>query len=608
MPPVCAQGSGTLDPTHDYHSYANPQQYVTTHIDLDLNVDFPHKSLAGTARLSIKQLNGNGDLVLDTRDLTINAVEAGPASHLKHVVFRLDKRDPILGSALHIALPADADTVLIHYRTQAKSSALQWLTPAQTAGKKHPFLFTQSEAIHARSWIPLQDSPQVRITYNAHIHTPADLRAVMSANNDGNSKRNGDYHFTMPQAISSYLIALAVGDLEFKAMSERTGVYAEPVTLNRAVKEFDDTEKMVKTTELLYGAYAWGRYDLLILPPSFPFGGMENPRLSFITPTVLAGDKSLVSMIAHELAHSWSGNTVTNATWRDLWLNEGFTSYVENRIMEALYGRDEAVMEQVLSLKSLNDDLAGAAPADRVLAVDIRGRDPDDVFSDIPYVKGAMFLTYLEQRFGREKFDEFLHGYFDHFRMQTLTSEDFINYLQAHLIDRNPGIVTQEKIHEWIYAQGLPSDAPEPHSQAFDHVEMVAAQFLADADTLKNVDTHQWVTQEWLDFLDHLPATLSKAQLTALDNAFHFTQTGNSEIAMRWLTMTSQANYLPARKATEQFLMNIGRRRLIDPIYDALIKTSEGKSFARQVYQRARSGYHPMAQARVDKLLNFHAN
>jgi aminopeptidase N len=277
--------------------------------------------------------------VLDTRDLDIQKAESSrDGSSWANALFSLAPPDKILGSALSITLPDDATRVRISYTTRPQASGLQWLDPPQTAGKKDPFLFTQSEAIHARSWIPLQDSPQVRITYRAHVRTPKNLMAVMSANNDLKAARDGDYEFEMPQPIPSYLIALAVGDLFFAPISPRTGIWAEPPVVGKAAREFADLEAMIRAAEELFGPYHWDRYDVLVLPPSFPFGGMENPRLTFATPTVLAGDKSLVALVAHELAHSWAGNLVTNATWRDFWLNEGFTVYLERRIVEKVFG------------------------------------------------------------------------------------------------------------------------------------------------------------------------------------------------------------------------------------------------------------------------------
>src|SRR5690606_28522152 len=320
----------------DPHSFTNAAAFRTTHIALDLTADFSRKRLVGHVDLTLDRLDEDArELVLDTRDLTVRSVELRGADR-SPLQFRLDKPDPILGSALRIAMPAGDETLVvsIEYETSPNASGLQWLEPAQTAGGKHPYLYSQSQAIHARSWIPLQDTPAIRTTYEARIRTPRELLAVMSARNDVKTERDGDYSFRMPQPIPSYLIALGIGDLAFKPIGSRTGVFAEPATIEAAAYEFADTEAMLEACEKLFGPYRWERYDLLILPPSFMWGGMENPRLTFLTPTVISGDRSLVALIAHELAHSWSGNLVTNANWNSVWLNEGFTVYLERRIIE----------------------------------------------------------------------------------------------------------------------------------------------------------------------------------------------------------------------------------------------------------------------------------
>ena len=364
----------------DVHSYANPEHVRVRHLDLEVEVLFEHRILRGTATLTVDRLHPDADtIVLDTRDLNIQSVETSTGdTGTRPGTFHVGPADPILGAPLTVLLPPETTHVVVRYETSPEASGLQWLTPEQTAGKRQPFMFTQSQAIHARSWIPLQDSPGVRVTYSARVRTAPDLRAVMSASNNPDLPANGDHRFDMVQPISSYLIALAVGDLVFEPLGHRAGVYAEPSVAAAAVREFEDTETMIQATERLYGPYRWGRYDLLVLPPSFPFGGMENPRLTFTTPTILTGDKSLVSLVAHELAHSWSGNLVTNATWRDFWLDEGFTTYLERRIVEEVYGREREEMEAVLGRQALGAELDRLDDAGEILHVDLTGRDPDD--------------------------------------------------------------------------------------------------------------------------------------------------------------------------------------------------------------------------------------
>ena len=598
--------SANVSAVKDIHSYSNPQEVRVSHVALDLKVDFDRKTFSGSATLSLERISkaSHVALVLDTRALNISAVEASAdGKNFAATPFNLGALNAILGAPLTIQLPDDATSVRVSYSTSPQASGLQWLEPQQTAGKKFPFVFTQSEAIHARSWIPLQDTPQVRVTYSAHIRTPQNLLAVMSAENDPRARLGGDYRFEMKRAIPSYLIALAVGDLRFRPLGARTGVYAEPPVIEKAAREFSDTEKMVTTTERLYGPYRWGHYDLLVLPPSFPFGGMENPRLTFATPTVLAGDKSLVSLVAHELAHSWSGNLVTNGTWSDFWLNEGFTVYIERRIIEAVYGREREEMEAMLGRRSLEQDLAAHDERDRILHVDLNGRDPDDGFTDVPYEKGFLFLRSLEETFGRARFDVFLRGYFDHFSFQSITTADFVSYLKQNLLDKYPELAARVPVEEWIYKPGLPASAPQPKSAAFARVENQAQQWMQDKLQLAQIPTAKWSTQEWLHFLQSLPEKLGAERMTELDKAFHLTQSGNSEIVFEWLLMTIRNRYDIAYPRLEDFLTSIGRRKFLKPLYEELVKTSEGRARARAIYKRARPTYHPIAVTTIDEIV-----
>ncbi|MBD3667768.1 MAG: M1 family metallopeptidase [Kangiella sp.] len=588
----------------DDHTYGNLHEVDLKHLDLDLTVDFEEKSLKGFVDLSFERLKDNvSELILDTRDIDVSKVELNNNDQWIAGDFELAEKDEVMGSKLTIKLEEGVNKVRVHYATQPQASGLQWLTPEQTDGKKYPFMYSQAQAIHARSFVPVQDSPAVRITYNATIRTPKELLAVMSAFNEPDTALDGEYHFEMPQAIPTYLIAIGVGDLKFKAMSDRTGVYAEPAVLDAAVAEFDDTEEMVKVTEELYGPYRWGRYDLLILPPAFPYGGMENPRLSFITPTVIAGDKSLVSLIAHELAHSWSGNLVTNANWHDFWLNEGFTSYVENRIMEELFGRERALMEQSLSVQDLRQAVQDLPKEYTVLNVDLKGADPDDAFSTVPYTKGQMFLVWLEEKFGREVFDAFLVDYFDHFAFQSITTQQFEAYLKENLLDKHPGVVTDEQIHTWIHEPMLPEMMPNPTSDAFEVVDAKTKQLLSGEITLDQLGTEEWTVHEWLHFINNLPAGLPQDDMMALDAKFKLTESTNNEIAHAWLLLSLKAGYDVVMPRLQDYLISIGRRKLIVPLYKQLMETEQGAEFAKRVYKVARPGYHPLAQATLDEVV-----
>lgn len=548
---------------NDPHSYSNPAVSRLRHLELDLAVSFSERVLRGTATLTLDPAGTT--LVLDTRDLQILRVNGSDTG------FTMGPRDPILGSALTITLPPGTRSVTIEYQTSPAASGLQWLDAAQTAGKKSPFLYSQSQAIHARSWVPLQDTPSVRFTFSARIQAPAPLTPLMAA------ARLKAGHFHMPVPIPSYLLALAVGELDFRPIGARCGVWAEPPVLDKAVREFEDVEKMVQAAERLYGPYLWGRYDILVLPPSFPFGGMENPRLTFATPTVIAGDKSLVALVSHELAHSWSGNLVTNANWNDMWLNEGFTTYFERRIQEEIYGRARSEMEFSIEVGELQEEMKTLKPEDTRLVTDFTGRDPDDAMSQVPYVKGALMLRMLEEKYGRTRFDAFLRGYFQRFAFQSITSEQFL----AELGRAFPG----EDVSDWLNSPGLPPRTPR-----------ISYDF-------ESTPKRSWSTQEWLHYLRQFPAGLTSAKLADLDRQWDFTTSGNAEIAAQWLRMAIQANYSPAYARLEQFLIEVGRRKFVKPLYQELVKTPDGKQRAQAIYKKARPGYHPITQSTVDDII-----
>ena len=607
----------------DYHSFANIEQFRVTRLELDLRVDSGARVLRGVVGLSVKRLDpGATQLILDTRDLIVTEVTEkaqgvlGATSKAETTwvgrPFHFERKDPILGQALVIELPPSnkpAEFIRIEYETSPTAPGLQWVAAADTAGHRQPFLFTQSEPIGARSWIPLQDTPQVRVTYTAIIHTSSDVLAVMSAKNGPNGaggpvKHNGEYAFVMPDAVPSYLIALAVGNLAFKATGPRTGVYADKSVIKAAAAEFADAESMIEAAEKSFGPYPWDRYDILVMPPSFPVRGRANPRLSFVTPTVIAGDKSLVSAIAHELGSSWSGNLVTNATWRDVWLNEGFSDYLGSRIMNVVYGERRDMMERTLGLKTLREDLATLSPKDQFLAIDLRDRDPEDAFSSVPSEKGRLFLSYLEAKFGRERFDAFLRGYFDHFSSKSITSEQFVNYLRENLLDRFPGIVSRDQAMAWIGGPGIPPDAVLPSAaDAFAEVDTARTAWAGGQIAAKKLEARAWVAQQWIYFLDDMPAQLSTAQIAELDQAFGFARSANAEVVQRWLLLAIRHQYQPGFARLEEYLKTIGRRRLIAPLYVEMMKTPAGATQARRVYSLARPRYHPSAAAAIDAIV-----
>ncbi len=603
----------------DPHSCAQPDKVVTTHLDLDLTMDFARKQLRGEATLTLDWKDPKAtELVLDTRDLAIASVRAlGEDGSSKRLDYQLAAPDKELGSKLVIETPDQPHQVRIAYVTAPTASGLQWLTREQTADKKYPFMFSQSESIHARSWIPLQDSPAIRFTYNAHITAPREIRVVMSAINDAKHPLNGDFSFEQPRPIPSYLMAIAAGDLAVRETGPRSAVYAEPSVVAKAAHEFEDTEKMIDAAEKLYGPYRWGRYDILVLPPSFPYGGMENPNMTFATPTVLVGDKSLVSLIAHELAHSWSGNLVTAASWRDIWLNEGFTTYVQGRITEALYGTRQADEEVLLSARALEKKIGDMPKNSQKLAPDPHGVGADDNLSDVAYDKGSWFLRTLERRFGRAIFDPWLKGYFDHFAFHSITTEEMLDYLKPTLTDKHPGKMHWDEEKHWVYGTGIPKDAKLPDSPNFDLIDKQRTAFLAgklaagdidthflDKSTPEALDTRSWNTQEWMYFLDGLPDKTPLDKIRALDAAFHLSGTPNAEIGMRWYRHAITAGDKEVWPAAAAYMSRIGRMYLTTPVYKAFAKSPAGLAYAEKAYVKAKPGYHPMTQRVVESILS----
>lgn len=588
----------------DPHSYANPHETRVDSLHLSLMVDFDAQVLRGTADW-FPVAGHSSKLILDTYGLDIHSVEADGRA----VPFRLGAHDNLLGQALEIALHQPTERVRIQYSTRKGARALQWLTASQTGGGQHPYLFTQSQAILARTWIPCMDSPGQRFRYTAEVEVPPGLLALMSAENPVETSSDGRYSFRMNQPVPAYLMALAVGRLEFRSLGERTGVYAEPTMLDRAFFEFADMEKMLSATELLYGPYVWGRYDVLVLPPSFPFGGMENPRLTFATPTIITGDRSLVSLIAHELAHSWSGNLVTNATWDDFWLNEGFTVYVEMRIMEALYGSDYAAMLSAIAYADVFEEIksltAGGQETKTRLAAHTKGEDPDDGVGPIAYDKGYHFLLLIEKTIGRARWDAFLKLYFQENAFKSMHTEGFLSRLDSLLSTEEERRIG---VQEWVYGTGLPKNCPPPISSRFAAVDSSLNGWRnGDAALLpQNIDA--WSTHEWVYFLRQLNAGDS-SRVADLDRRFGFTGSPNAEIACVWYQWVIRfaPKYSEQRAfstALDAYLTRVGRRKFIMPLYKTL-KEKGLVERALDIYKTARPNYHSVAIHSVDALLDW---
>ena len=590
----------------DPYTLGNPLSVRPTHLALDLTLDFQKKVVRGVCDLTLRYETESPvtQLDLDTQGLTIEKVlDAETKEGLRFV---LEPPVQFLGRRLRITVPSRRPrTVRVVYETGPDATALQWLEARQTTSGKLPFLLTQSEPTHARSWIPCLDSPGVRVSYDAVVHVPSGMNVVMSAEHLRHEPEKGIFRFRMPQTIPTYLIALAAGEMAFKPVGERTGVYAEPGVVEKAAWELADMESMLRAAEALYGPYAWGRWDAIVLPPSFPFGGMENPRITFATPTVIAGDRSLVSVMAHELAHSWSGNLVTNATWGDIWLNEGFTSYIENRILESVYGKEFAEMDLLLGQRPLRRMVENPAtpPDDTRLVAEVDRQDPESgPPASIAYEKGASFLHVLEQRFGRARFDAFLRRYFERNAFTSMTTARFLELLKSELFQGDESAWQAVRVEEWVYGRGLPDNMVVPSSKRFEKTREAAKTF-TESGSLAGVRA-DWVTAEWLDFLGSLPRTLGRERMAELDRRFHLSEAHNSEVLFAWLQLAVRNTYEPAFAALESFLTRQGRLKFVAPLYAAMEANTATRARAGRIYTKARPGYHPITVAALDAIVH----
>ncbi len=586
----------------DAHSFANVHQVSTHHLRIALTVDFTRHQLSGFVEHWLQRLEPTANkLVLDTKGLRISKVEISADGEQWHPTpYLLGLANPLLGQPLNIRLQPDTLRVRVHYQTGADAVGLQWLEANQTTEKKQPFLYTQSQSIHARSWLPLQDTPAIRQTFDATIVTPPQVLAVMSADNSRTNKSSGVHQFAMPQPIPSSLIALAAGDLHFKAMSANTGVYAERSYLEKAAAEFADVNLMMATANRLYGDYPWYRYDLVVLPASYPYGGMENPRLAFVTPTIITGDKSLIGLVAHQLAHSWSGNLVNQGHWDHVWLNEGFTNYVEQRIMQEVYGAKRAALELQLYLQQLQQALETLPAADQRLLADYSHRHPDDAFNPINYVKGQLLLMAMAQHVGQAAFDRFLAGYFAHFAFKSVTTTDFVQYATDHLTGDTR--LPANFFAGWLQDSGLPKGAMPASVLPLELLKQVQQQWLYGDQLLDQAVTADWTMQHWLIFLNDLPIQLSAAKLAQLDQQYHFSQSQNPELFTAFAIKAIQVNYQPIVLPLQQFLQQNGRLKFILPLYQQLKAQPQWRQWAGSLYRNNRDFYHVQARQQLDKL------
>lgn len=591
----------------DPHSYFDDEHPRVGHLELELDLDFDVRRVAGRVALLLEEpspeVSANRArpvIDLDTEGLEIQAVRVD-GSNASAV---MGHAEPVLGQRLRVELPSGTTRIEIEYRTAAEPIGLQWMAPSQTAGGEQPFVFSQFQAIHARSVVPLQDSPGARVTFEAALTVPEPLVAVMGAGPGAveAAPRSGRqrFRFDMPQPIPPYLIAFAAGELVSRDLSDRSRIWAEPSTADAAASEFAEVEAMMAAAETMFGAYDWDRYDLLVLPPSFPYGGMENPRLTFLTPTVIAGDRSLTDVIAHELAHSWTGNLITNANADHFWLNEGATTWAERRIVEALRGEEAVTLAWAIGEQGLAEafERFGADSAATRLRTDLGGGDPDAVYSIVPYEKGARFLALLERTVGRGRFDAFIRRYIERYRFASITTEEFVAFLDTEL----PGLGAEVGIGEWLYEPGMPSNAPRFESERLETLIDLGAGFRAgrrpEADEVQG-----WSAAELLVYLQQVPRPLSVKECEWLDGEFALTGRGNYEILVEWLTIAAGSDYEPAFERLRAVLVEVGRMKYVRPLFLAMGGQPRTRGLAREIYELAAPGYHELTRRTAEEVM-----
>lgn len=582
----------------DPHSFCDTQQGRICHVDFEFEVDFACRTLSGTGVYHLEN-PAKGSLFLDTRGLHVKRVFAGNAE----LKWSLDQDDEVKGTRLHISNPDGLNRIGIEFSTAPTASALGWLDPPQTAGGKYPFMLSQCQAIHARSMIPCQDSPSVRFTYTAKVKVAAPLTAVMSAERT-DVRREGDFNicqFRMPQAIPSYLFALAVGHIASERVGKRCTVFAEPEMLAAAAWEFAETDKLIEEAEKLFGPYLWETFDLLVLPPSFPYGGMENPRLTFLTPTLVVGDRSMVNVVAHELAHSWTGNLVTNATWEDFWLNEGWTVFAERRIQEVTEGVECAQLHAAVRRKSMLEDMHqfGMESTPTRLKFSQQGIDPDEVFSTIPYEKGCSFLARVEKYTGRERFDQFIRDYIQTFQFKSLTTDDFLAFLRKSF----PDIDKHIDIKKWVFEPGFPSDALEPSSPLLDRIYECVKNYQETGTLPTSQEVASWVPSQVEVFLKAMPKQIPAKDCAALRELLGLEKSRNNNHLAEYFVIAIRSGFEPVLPQVEQMVSRVGRMLYLKPVYRALAETPWSKPHAERLFSTYRHAYHPIAVSALERVL-----
>ncbi|KAJ8411320.1 hypothetical protein AAFF_G00173260 [Aldrovandia affinis] len=605
-----------MAPVADPSSFSSPSKCTTKHLNLTYRVDFDSHVIKGKVSLTLEVLEDNfSGLTLDTKDLQIATVTANG----QEASFTMGVQHRFKGTPLEITLPFELSRgqhviVEVTYDTAPSASALQWLRPEQTAGKKQPYLFSQCQATHCRTMVPCQDTPSVKHTYYAQVSVPRELVALMSAMRDGQEADPRDnsrtiYRFRQPVPMPSYLIALVVGALENREIGPRTRVWSEKETVDLAAFEFSETESMLKTAEQLAGPYVWGQYDILVLPPSFPYGGMENPCLTYATPTLLAGDRSLSNVIAHEISHSWTGNLVTNQTWEHFWLNEGHTVYLERMIGRSMENEQFRQFKAIGGWKELQESVNtfGAKNPLTNLVPNLDEVDTDEAFSSVPYEKGFALLYHLEELLGGpEVFMGFIKSYIQMFTYSSITTEEWKSYLFTYFKDK-VDILNKVDWNGWMHTPGMPPVKPQYDTTLADACIALCQRWAKAKDSdltqfsagdLKALSSHQII--EFLALLlQEEPIPLSHVK--RMQEVYNMNAIKNSEIRFRWLRVCVRARWeeavpLAFKMATEQ-----GRMKFTRPLFRELYNFDKFQQEAVSTFIKHRGAMHPVTATLVAK-------
>ena len=591
----------------ELNTFSNYDIIFQTNINVHFIVDFDNKKVDGEVTISFKALEDGEVIILDTKSLIIKSIKDNTGNELD---FKLDNYYRLESHGVPLKIykeysKDDTFDITIEYSTTKDCMAIDWLEPEQTSGGKYPFMYSQCQSILCREMLPIQDTPAVKMPVQISITVPEELIGLAAGLfveeiNNGNNKT---FIYALDIPIPSYLIAIAAGDIGSQNVSERCTIYAEKTVVEKAAWEFSDTEKFLKIAENYIGEYVWEQYNILVLPPSFPFGGMENPTLTFLTPSLIAGDKSLVSVVAHEISHSWTGNLVTNENWPDFWLNEGFTMFIERKILSSHKDKDMAKLDAMVGLSNLKADIIafGESKSFSSLEPNLLGRNPDDAFNKVPYEKGFNLLYYLENKVNNDDiFQKFMRSYIDKFKKGVVKYMDFRTFFETFIKNN---VKDWEKIlndidwDTWVFAPGFPPVENDFSNKYADEVDQAVKDFyenkLGDDFVKKFKDWFTLLKQNFLNKIKESDIELSETQLEFLNEKLELIQGKyNVEVSCSYYLTVLYHGTLSTKfeESLVDFLGKHGRINYIRPLFSALARRN--KELAIKTLDKYRNFYH----------------